>query len=223
MAELPIPCLCLVTDRHQCDSDESGLEDVVAQAVEGGANLVQLREKDLPAGRLLALAQRLRVLTSGRALLFVNDRVDVALASGADGVQLGEEGFPVDAARRVSGNRLLVGRSVHSVEGAMAAEAEGADLLVVGTVFTTASHPGVAATGVGLLEQVRDRVRIPYLAIGGVNVGNVQSVIEVGASGAAVISAITRSPNPRQVVRDMLERMTDAWASLPTRKAARLA
>ncbi len=208
---VPVPCLCLVTDRRQCEGRP--LDEVVRQAVEGGVNMVQLREKDMPARELLALAEKLRKVTEGRALLFVNDRLDVALACGADGAQLGEEGLPVEAARRVAGSRLLLGRSVHSAEGASDAEAKGADLLIVGTIFPTGSHPGAEAAGVRLLEQTRERVEVPFLAIGGVNAENVASVIRAGASGAAVITAITKSADPMRASRALMERIEDAWAS----------
>ncbi len=193
-----------MTDRRQCN--DRLLEDVVSQAVEGGVNLVQLREKDLPAKHLLVLAKRLRETTRGKALLFINDRVDIALACGADGVQLGEDGMPVEAARRIA-EGLLLGRSVHSVDGALKAQADGADILVVGTIFPTGSHPGVETAGVGLLEQLRGQVEIPYLAIGGVTVENVDSVIEAGAAGAAVITAISKNTDPEQASRELLQRM----------------
>ena len=221
MAQLPIPCLCLVTDRHQCAGRI--LDDVVAWAVEGGVNLVQLREKDLPAKQLLALGRKLRDITSGRALLFINDRVDLALACGADGVQLGEEGLHTSAAHRVSGGRLLLGRSVHSAGDARAAEADGANLLVVGTIFSTGSHPGVTPSGLGLLRQVSTRVGVPYLAIGGVNSENVSSVIDAGAAGAAVITAITQSEHPAQASRTLMGRMKEAWASLDTTEGRQVA
>ncbi|MGH2544557.1 MAG: thiamine phosphate synthase [Ardenticatenaceae bacterium] len=211
-----------MTDRNQCNGRP--LDEVVGNAVEGGANIVQLREKDLPAGELLALAERLRAITAGRAMLFVNDRLDVALACGADGVQLGEESLPLEAARKVAGNRLLLSRSVHSVEGAVEAEGapgcaerRGADLLIVGTIFPTGSHPGAEAAGVQLLRQVRERVRIPFLAIGGVNADNIESMIRSGASGAAVISTITRSDDPEGASRELMEKIKGAWKS--TREA----
>ena len=147
MAPLPRPVLCLVTDRRLCRGRK--LEQVVEAAVEGGCGMVQLREKDLPAGKLLDLAVRLRSITSGRALLIVNDRVDVALAAGADGVQLPEDGLAVDAARQVGGN-MLVGRSVHSVAGGVQAVADGADFLVAGSVFATSvTSGGIAPRGLG--------------------------------------------------------------------------
>ena len=172
--------------------------------------MVRLREKDLPASRLLALANRLRQLTDGKALLFVNDRVDVALAAGADGVQLGEEGLPVDAARRVSGSSLLLGRSVHSVDGGVAAASEGADFLIAGTIFATDSHPGGATQGLRLLKDLTRRVPIPVMAIGGVNEDNVESVMSAGAAGAAVVSAITESAEPAAAARVLMRRMGEA-------------
>ena len=212
MSVFPTPCLCLVTDRHKCAG--RSLEDVVAGAVAGGVNLVQLREKDLPAGELFALALRLREITTGRALLWVNDRVDVALAAGADGVQLGEQGLPMAAAREVAGERLMLGRSVHSVEGAREAESRGAELLMVGSIFPSASHPDAVAAGTDMLRSLRDVVGIPYLAIGGVNPQNIPSVIENGASGAAVISAICSSDDPEQSTRALKMKMADAWESV---------
>lgn len=219
MAEVPLPCLCLVTDRHRCEGRR--LEAVVEAAVCGGVNLIQLREKDLAAGKLLALARRLRDLTKGRALLFVNDRIDVALACEADGVQLGEEGLPLEVARDIARGRLLLGRSVHSVEGAVAAEVGGADLLVVGAIFPTGSHPGVAAAGVELLDRIRRRVGIPVLAIGGVKAQTVKLVIGAGASGAAVITAITQSPDPKRAAEEIMAQMRAAWSSSPLGETAK--
>lgn len=195
----------MVTDRNQCKGRT--LEDVVAAALDGGVNLVQVREKDLPARELFDLATRIREITMGRALLFVNDRIDVALACGADGVQLGEEGLPLDAARRVCGDTLLLGRSVHSVDSAVRAESEGADFLILGTIFPTGSHPGATTGGVELIGKVRERVELPFLAIGGVTANNVASVIEAGASGAAVITAISHSPDPGLAAKALLDRI----------------
>ena len=212
MARLDLPCLCLVTYRHQCKGRP--LEEVVTLAVEGGVTMVQFREKDLEASELLKLAENLRDVTKGKALLFINDRVDVALACDADGVQLGESALPVTVARRVAGDRLLIGRSVHDMEGAARAEAEGADLLVAGAVFPTGSHPEVVPAGLWLLERIRAKVTIPYLAIGGVNQANVEGVIKAGASGAAVISAIIASNDPQEAARLMTERMAQAWSGV---------
>ena len=166
---VPTPCLCLVTDRRLCHFDAGELEEKVRLAVKGGVNLVQLREKDLPGIQLLSLAERLRKVTDGSALLFINERVDVALACGADGVQLGEQALPVESVRRVAGESLLIGRSVHSLEGALAAADQGADLLVVGSVFPTGSHLDVEPVGPGLLSRIAGMLSIPFLGIGGIS------------------------------------------------------
>ncbi len=213
---LPVPCLALVTDRRLCPP--GSLADRVERAVAGGVDLVQLREKDLPAGELMELARELRRATRGRALLLVNDRVDVALACEADGVQLGEAGVPANVARKLMGPELLIGRSVHSEAGARQAEADGADFLVVGTIFPSRTHAQGGAAGVGLVGRVREAARVPVLGIGGITAENISQVMEAGAHGAAVISAILGSADPRQAAADLKEAMlreTDPAARAP--------
>ena len=204
---LPYPALCLVTDRRQTAGRP--LDEVVALALCGGANVVQLREKDLPSGKLMDTALSLRRLTKGRALLFVNDRVDVAVASGADGVQLGEDAMSVAAARK-AGPGLLVSRSVHDVEGAARAQRDGADLLVAGTIFPSGSHPGAPAAGVELLERLRAEISVPYIAIGGVTEENAAAAMNAGASGVAVIGAIARSQDPQRAARGLAASIANA-------------
>ncbi|MBI4311099.1 MAG: thiamine phosphate synthase, partial [Chloroflexi bacterium] len=163
---------------------------------------------------LYDLALKLRQITAGRAAFVVNDRLDVALACGADGVQLGEEALPLQAARKVAGaGRLLIGRSVHSVEGAVAAQREGADFLVVGTIFPTGSHPGGPTAGLGLLDEVHAVATLPFLAIGGVDTQNAPSVMARGAAGAAVISAILGGPGPRAAAEALRHAMAVALRS----------
>ena len=212
MACLPTPCLSLVADRKAVDG--RALEEVVGAAVAGGVDLVQLREKELPAGDVYLMAKRLRAITINKALLFVNDRVDFALAAGCDGVQLGETAMPTSAARDVCGARLLIGRSVHSLDGALRAENDGADILVLGTIFPTESHPGVAIGGIALLHVVLQQVSVPVLAIGGINRENVASVIRAGASGVALISAISGSPDPESASSALKSEMLEAWVQV---------
>ena len=207
---IPYPTLCLVTDRSY--SQGQLLSTKVAAAVEGGVNLVQLREKDLPSGQLLALATAIRDVTRKKALFLVNDRVDVALAADADGVQLGEEALPVEAVRRLARQRLLIGRSVHSLQGALEAEDQGADFLLVGTIFPTGSKPEAQPAGLQLLARVARSVNVPFLAIGGVSSSNVAQVIAQGAAGAAVISAILAPPDTQQAARELKEAMVAATA-----------
>ena len=206
---LSLPSLCLVTDRHRTVSGD--LVATVEAVVTGGVGMVHLREKDLPAGDLLRLAQEVRDLTRDRALLLVNDRVDVALLCNADGVQLGEDALGVASARELTGADMLVGRSVHSIHGAVRAETEGADFLVLGTIFQTASHPGAFAGGLDLVRSVRARVDIPILGIGGVTDENVSGLLQSGADGAAVITALSMAPDPTAAALAMSTTMRLAY------------
>ena len=210
---LPQPLLCLVTDRTL--GDAATMVDRIAAAVSGGVDMVQLREKDLPGGRLLELAREIRGAAGDRPLLLVNERADVALAAGAAGVQLGEEGLPVAAAREILGPERLVGRSVHSVEGAVEAAGQGADFLVVGTMYPSRSHPGAAAAGPGLLRRISRRCHVPLVGIGGIDAGNLGEVLRAGACGAAVISGILGAPDPEAAARELKQTMTAAWAKSP--------
>jgi len=193
-AELPAPALMLVTDRHQTRGRP--LETVVAAALDGGVNLVQLREKDLPARELYGLARRLRDLTAGRALLLVNDRLDVALAVEADGAHLAGHSLPPVAARAVLGPHRLLGASVHSRAEAEAAACGGVDYLLVGTLYPSRSHPEVAPAGLGLVQELCRAVDVPLLGIGGITPRNAREVLAAGARGVAVITTITLAPDP---------------------------
>ena len=213
---LPLPCLMLVTDRSLCGGAD-GLVAAVEAAVQGGADAVQLREKDLPPEDLLPLARRLRQATLGHALLLVNGSLEVALAVEADGVHLPESSPSVWRPREdvpVGGKGFLVGRSVHTLEAARRAEAEGADYLVAGPVYETRSHPGREPAGLSLIEGITRRVRVPVLAIGGVNARRVDEVVRAGASGVAVISAVLAAAD-RRVAAGVLRRALDAvWIAV---------
>ena len=218
---LPFPCLMLVTDRLLCGGAD-GLVAAVEAAVQGGADAVQLREKDpdgrsLPPEDLLPLARRLRQATLGRALLLVNGSLEVALASEADGVHLPGSAPSVWRPREtvpVGGQRFLVGRSVHSLEAARRAEAEGADYLVAGPVYETRSHPGREPAGLSLIEGITRRVRVPVLAIGGVNAGRVDEVVRAGASGVAVISAVLAAADRRAAAGDLRRALDAVWIAV---------
>jgi thiamine-phosphate pyrophosphorylase len=196
----------LVTDRSRCGGAD-GLVAAVEAAVEGGADAVQLREKDLPFSDLLPLARRLRQATLGRALLLVNGSVEVALAAAADGVHLPEDAPSAPRPRE----GFLVGRSVHSVDAAIRAEAEGADYLIAGPVYETRSHPGVVPAGLRLIRDVAATVRTPVLAIGGVTAGRVEEVVRAGASGVAVISAVLAQPDSRSAANELRHALDKAW------------
>ncbi|HEY5639983.1 MAG TPA: thiamine phosphate synthase [Dehalococcoidia bacterium] len=187
---LPLPCLMLVTDRTQAGGEDR-LVEAVAAAVEGGVNAVQLREKDLPPPDLTRLARRLREAIGGRALLVVNGNADVARDLGADGLHL-----PSDAPFARPDGVALVGRSVHSVEDAVRAEREGADYVIAGPIYETASHPDRPAAGVELVSRAATALSIPVVAIGGITAPRVPDVLSAGAAGVAVISAVLGAESP---------------------------
>ncbi len=208
LARLPDPCLCLVTDRRV--GDAATLVSRVAAAVAGGVDLVQLREKDLHGAQLLELAAALRDAIGEAALLLVNERVDVAAALPADGVQLGEDAIPVPAARQILGPESLIGRSVHSVAGAEQAVVDGADFLVVGTMYASRSHPGEEPAGPELVRRIALRCALPSIGIGGITADNAQEVIRAGARGVAVITGILADPKPGEAARRLKEAMLAA-------------
>ena len=208
-AFLNFPILCLVADCSVVSPDE--LPQRVAEAVEGGVNLVQLRAKEMPGGQLLSLASEVKKSIAGRATLLVNERVDVAAVAAADGVQLGEAGLPVAATRKLLPPGALVGRSVHSLAGAEKAASDGADFLVVGTMFATRSHPGEEPAGPDLMRDVSGGCDLPLIGIGGITPENVESVIDAGSSGVAVIRSILAADDPRLAAREMLSSMSACW------------
>lgn len=192
--------------------DNDDLADRVAAAVAGDVDLVQLREKDLPGGQLLELAAALKKRIGGRAWLIINERVDVAAALPAAGVQLGEDALPVAAARRLLGRDALLGRSIHSLAGAKRAVAEGADFLIAGTMYSSRSHPGEPPAGPELIRQIAAVTDTPILGIGGITPDNVGAVMQVGAFGAAVITNILAATDPEQAAARLKTAMRAALA-----------
>jgi thiamine-phosphate pyrophosphorylase len=197
--------LSLVTDRTQTRGRD--LTALVVECLDAGLPAVQVREKDLPAAELAALCRRLREPTRARgALLVVNDRADVALAVGADAVQRTHASLTVAELRTVADKRLRIGASVHSLEDALAAEADGADWIVFGPVYDTASKRQYGAPqGLAKLEAVARVVRIPVIAIGGIVPERVAEVRAAGAHGVAAISAILAADSPAGAVGRFLD------------------
>ena len=186
--------LYLITDRRLF-ADDNSLFAAIEKALKGGVEAIQLREKDLVTRSLLRMAYSLRELTSGYgAKLFINDRVDIAMAVDADGVHLGGQSMPAYAARKAAGEALLIGVSAHSIGDAIKAEEEGADFITLGPIFETPSKIKYGQPlGPGLLSGARGKISIPVFAIGGIKPERVGRIMESGASGVAVISAILDS------------------------------
>ena len=189
-----VPRLHLISDRHLCDLAD--FSEIARRAVVGGVDAVHLREKETPSGKLLEWAELLRVNLDGHARLIVNDRVDVAMVAGANGVQLGEASMPVSSVRELVGSRLLIGRSIHNIEGAKCAEDQGADFVIAGHVYETASKHGIPGRGLKFVEAIAATCSIPVIAIGGITPERVPDLIRAGAYGVAVLSGILKAPDP---------------------------
>ena len=183
--------LYLVTDRKV--QRNRSVELQVEQALLGGVRIVQIREKELSTRLILEEVRRVLPLTrKNGAFLLVNDRIDVALAAGADGVHLGQEDMPVEEARRLLGPRALIGVSVSNVDEALEAEAGGGDYLAVNGVFPTSTKGDLTSLpGLEGVAEIRRSTRLPLLGIGGITLENCRLVLEAGADGVAVVSALT--------------------------------
>ncbi|HLA50723.1 MAG TPA: thiamine phosphate synthase [Thermodesulfobacteriota bacterium] len=194
--------LYLITDRHQTNGRP--LVAVVKEALQAGIKAIQLREKDLSAKELFELAQNVRRLTRQyRARFFINDRVDIAMAVEADGVHLGQKSFSAKDVKRIF-PKAIIGVSTHSLDEAKKAEADEADFITIGPIFYTPSKAGYGEPlGVEVIKQVRKEIRIPVFAVGGIKEDNARDVIDAGADGIAVISAVMRAEDVEEAVREM--------------------
>lgn len=191
------------------DANQTGgrpLDRVVEAMLAGGVSVLQLRVKDRPAGEFLRTALTVRERTARAGCLFiVNDRLDIALAADADGVHLGQEDLPLEAARPLMGNKLI-GVSTHSLPQAEQAEQGGADYIGFGPVFDTRTkQTGYSSRGLSMLESVSRRVRIPIVAIGGLTADNAPQTWSRGADAAAMIGYLTRGADVSARVRRVLD------------------
>ena len=199
--------LYLITDRKVTSKP---LPEAVRSALEGGVKAIQLREKDLPVRDLLALARELRSITREfGAKLFINDRVDVAMAVGADGVHLGHQSMPVEAVRKIVGTGLLIGVSTHNAEEAIAAQVGGADFITFGPIFETPSKAGIITpVGPKAIRNVKNEINIPLFGLGGIKSGNMLQAMSAGADGIAMISAIFGSEDIRKTAAAFTKALT---------------
>jgi thiamine-phosphate pyrophosphorylase len=185
--------------------------DVAAGAIRGGAGVIQLRDKIHPRGELIEMAGRLQRLCAEKGVLFiVNDHLDVALASGADGLHVGQEDLPVTEARRLLPFDRLVGCSTHSLAQALQARSDGADYIAVGSIYPTASKEKFEVIGLDMLRRIREQVSMPIVAIGGISCQNLEDVVEVGVDCVAVISAVLQAEDVESAARELAEGMKQA-------------
>ena len=182
--------------------------DVLRAVIDGGARIVQLREKECSTRALYQSAERFREETArAGVLLIINDRIDVALAVGADGVHLGQDDLPIAAARRLAPH-LLLGASTHSREEAMRAQKEGADYVNIGPIFPTSTKEGISKfLGPEAIANIRSALTIPFTVMGGITASNLDLVLQQGARRIAMVTAITLAPDMAATVRILRERI----------------
>ena len=196
--------LYLVTD--EACLQYASLLDAVEEALQAGVTLVQYREKNGLGKEMLQKAVALRKLCHRYHVSFiVNDRLDVALMSGADGVHLGQDDLPVAEARKLTGPDFIIGATAHNVQEALAAQSAGADYLGCGAVFATTTKRDTVPLGLEGLRAIRQTVHIPIVGIAGITPLNYQQVLETGADGAAVVSGILGADNISKAVKAFLK------------------
>lgn len=206
MARFQAAGLYLVTS--QCLSAGRTTPEIVKAALAGGVRLIQLREKEMPLRDYVSLAKTVRTLTADAgALLIINDRVDVALAVGADGVHLGQDDFPIPEARRLAPD-LIIGASTHSVEEAMIAQQEGASYINIGPIYPTGTKVWEGEfLGLDGLKTISKITRVPFSVMGGIKQSHIPGLVNAGARIIALVTAITAAPDPESAARDLLKRI----------------
>jgi thiamine-phosphate pyrophosphorylase len=192
-------------------ADRDGMRRALDAALAGGADLFQLRDKEAPDDELLAAAESARDRCHAAGALFVlNDRPDLAVACGADGVHVGQDDTPVARAREIVGDDAIIGLSTHSVKQAQAGCRSGADYVAVGPVHATPTKDGRPAIGVEPIRYAAAHVDIPWFAIGGIDAQTVGEVVHAGARRIVVVRALAHADDPQAVARDLRARMNGA-------------
>ena len=193
----------MVTDRELAGN--RSIEDVVAAGVKGGVTVVQLREKNCSTLEYILLAKRVKlILKSAGVPLIINDRIDVALACQADGVHVGQTDMPYQEARRIMGRKAIVGLTVETMDQARQAENLDADYLGVSTIYGTPTKTDtINEWGLDGLQYLRGQTKHLLVAIGGINRSNAANVIQAGADGIAVVSAICAAPDPESAAKEL--------------------
>ena len=205
MTNLPQPCLMLVTE------PSPRLPQIAGEAVGGGVNVVQLRDKRPAAHGLRLTFKGLGQSLRSGTIVIVNADWQRAVGFGARHIHLPEQSAPVGVIRHRLGSGALAGKSAHSVEAAIRAASQGADYIIAGTIFASQSHPDIEPMGLDFLRDVCAAVSIPVLAIGGVTPDNLGACIEAGAAGVAVLSPIMRATDPKAAAQAYRAALDAAW------------
>lgn len=195
--------LYLCTDRGLMSS--ATIEEAVEQAILGGTGVIQLREKDMDAGDFVRMAESVKQITEKYQVpLIINDRIDVALAVGADGVHVGQRDIPAKMVRKMIGPDMLLGVSATTVEEAVQAVAAGADYLGVGAMFATNTKDDAKIVTIEELKRIREAVSVPIVVIGGINMQTLEQFKGYGIDGLAVVSAVMAAQDVKQAAKDLI-------------------
>jgi thiamine-phosphate pyrophosphorylase len=198
--------LYVIADREVCGVRD--IEEVVTQAIEGGAEMIQYRDKTSDDDSFIKMAQKLLAICKVRNIPFiVNDRVEIAIKIGADGVHVGQEDMPLAEVKKRMSPTKIIGVSALTIEQAMQVEKGGADYVGVGPIFDTSSKRIDKPLGLDLIRQSKDNLNIPFFAIGGINLNNVDDLIRAGGRRIAVISALVTSPSVKTAAKSMLDKL----------------
>jgi len=181
-------------------------EFVVKEAIKGGAKIIQLREKQWDKNRIREEAIKLlKICRKNNALFIVNDYVDVALEIGADGVHLGQSDMSISEARKICGNKLIIGLSTHSIKQAVKADKEDVDYITIGPIFKTRVKD--YTVGPEIIKEILKKIKKPLIAIGGINKGNIDSVLGQGAKSVVVISAVVGAEDVKEAARGLVNKL----------------
>lgn len=197
--------LYLVTDRSFLGN--KNLKEAVKEAIEGGTTFVQIREKNISTREFYKIALEVKEVTDYyKVPLVINDRIDIAQAIDADGVHLGQSDMPLNVARKILGNNKLIGISVGNIKNALEAQKNGADYIGIGTVFYTGTKKDInTPIGIEGLKDICSSIKIPKVAIGGINRENLGNVLLAGVDGAAVVSAILGQSDIKEAAKQLKE------------------
>lgn len=199
--------LYLVTNSDNFKTEDEFL-DAIASALQGGVDILQLREKTMPANKILELGKKVKQLCLQYGTTFiVNDRIDIALLLEADGVHLGQDDLDIKSARSILGDKCIVGISTHEPAQALKAVEDGADYIGVGPVFATPTKEGRIPVGLEYVKWASENINIPFFAIGGINEANFSDVINAGADRIAVVRAIINAKFPQKAAENFMERL----------------
>lgn len=191
------------------------LTDIAHKTILGGADIIQLRDKLSSSREIIQQAKSIKqICTKYKKLFIINDRVDIAACIDSDGVHLGQDDIPVEDARKIFPPRKLIGVSTHSIDQAKAAQQAGADYIGVGPVFSTPTKPDYKSVGLDLVKWASENIQIPFVAIGGIDINNIDDVLNAGAKNIAVVRAVCAAEDVRGAAFQLKEKIINSGKNL---------